>query len=131
MDERSAFGRQYRMPISDYCRVGNQNVREQKEASCIQAFGDLLDVSAPLININTPAVVMFHGHPDAQLTPTGRLLKLSTIPFDLNKPVGQAIGQMLLGHGLRFEDFEFDALSLVTSHSMIRLSALDECNLAG
>ena len=30
-----------------------------------------------------------------------------------------------------FEDFEFDALSLVTSHSMIRLSALDECNLAG
>ena len=111
MDQQSAFGRHYRMPIADYCRVGNQNVLEEKATACVLAFGDLLDLSAPLININKQAVTLFHSHTDAQLTPNGRLLKLSTIPFDMNKPVGQAIGQTLLRHGLRVEDFEFDEAS--------------------
>jgi len=107
-DEESAFGRLYRMPINDYCNSGNASEKMGRQKRFTSAFTDIIRLSAPLVDMDNSSVVAFHQHSDPALTPTGRQVALTTVPFEENSETGKACADILTASGLDPAQVKFD-----------------------
>lgn len=107
-EEESAFGRLYRMPINDYCASGNANERMDRQKRFTSAFTDIIRLSAPLVDMDNSSIVAFHQHADPALTPTGRQVALTTVPFEENSETGRACADILTANGLDPAQVRFD-----------------------
>lgn len=107
-EEESAFGRLYRMPINDYCNSGNANEKMTRQQRFTDAFTDIIRLSAPLVAMNDSAIGAFHQHSDPSLTPKGRQVAITTIPFEDSSAVGKRVTDVLLASGLDPAQVRFD-----------------------
>jgi len=107
-EEESAFGRLYRMPINDYCNSGNANEKMDRRKRFTNAFSDIIRLSAPLVDMDNSSIVTFHQHSDPALTPTGRQVALTTVPFEENSETGKACADILTASGLDPAQVKFD-----------------------
>lgn len=110
-DGDSYFGRQYRMSIADYCNGGSKRDQAVRQQVFISAFTDLIQLSAPLIGINSDAIQAFHHNPNPALTPHGTQLHVTAIPFAEQSAVGQECVAILQRDGQDPSQFAFDAAS--------------------
>ncbi len=107
-DEESAFGRLYRMPINDYCNSGNANAKLERRQRFTDAFTDIIRLSAPLVALNNSSIGAFHQHSDPSLTPNGRQMAITTVPFEDSSDVGKRCSDILLGSNLDPGQVKFD-----------------------
>ena len=107
-DQESAFGRLYRMPINDYCNSGNANEKMDRQKRFTSAFTDIIRLSAPLVDMDNSSIVAFHQHSDPALTPTGRQVALTTVPFEENSETGKSCSDILTANGLDPSQVRFD-----------------------
>ena len=107
-DEESAFGRLYRMPINDFCNSGNANEKMSRQQKFTDAFTDIIRLSAPLVALNDSAIGAFHQHSDPSLTPKGRQVAITTIPFEDSSAVGKRVIDILLASNLDPGQVRFD-----------------------
>lgn len=107
-EEESAFGRLYRMPINDYCNSGSANEKAQRQQLFTDAFTDIIRLSAPLVAVDESSIGAFHQHSDPALTPKGRQVAITTIPFEDSSAVGKRVTDILLASGLDPAQVRFD-----------------------
>jgi hypothetical protein len=107
-DEGSAFGKLYRMPINSYCNSGSAKEKMDRQKRFANAFTDIIRLSAPLVDMDSSSIVAFHQHSDPALTPTGRQVALTTVPFEENSETGKACLDILTANGLDPSQVRFD-----------------------
>lgn len=113
-DGESSFGRQYRMPLGDFCKDGSKKDQLERQQAFLSAFTDLLQLSAPLISLNDNAIREFHSNPDPTRTPFGIHLQLTEIPFAKQSETGKSCVNILIQSDLDADSFTFEAASTRT-----------------
>jgi len=107
-DDQSAFGRLYRMPINKYSTSGSAKEKLDRQKRFTNAFTDIIRLSAPLVDMDNSSIVAFHQHSDPALTPTGRQVAITTVPFEGNSETGKACADILTASGLDPAQVNFD-----------------------